>query len=144
VRVWDGLDGREILSLPIQSADVPAIAIASDGNFLAVSDDRVVRIWDTRTGETRQVLQGHTDRITAMAFSFDGMGLAMCSIFIMHFVLIDSPLLSAIGRAGWHTARLYSALALGFELLSIFLDRAPIELLLFRCDRSLALAEICD
>jgi WD40 repeat protein len=38
--------------------------------------DRVVRLWDVRTGTPLDILQGHSGRIWSIAFSPDGMILA--------------------------------------------------------------------
>src|SRR5262245_43138377 len=46
-----------------------ASAWPSDGRTLAsASVDRMVRLWDARTGEHRCTLAGHTARVTSLAF----------------------------------------------------------------------------
>ncbi|HTU20630.1 MAG TPA: protein kinase [Gemmataceae bacterium] len=49
------------------------------GLLASVGDDNIVRIWETGTGELRNVLRGHQDRITAAAFAPDRCRLATVS-----------------------------------------------------------------
>ncbi len=52
-----------------------------DGTMLAsASEDRTVRLWDTKTAEEKQVLKGHGDSVGAVAFSPDGTMLASASL----------------------------------------------------------------
>jgi len=45
----------------------------------SASNDRTIWLWDAKTGEKKQVLEGHSDRVNAVAFSPDGLILASAS-----------------------------------------------------------------
>jgi ribosomal RNA-processing protein 9 len=48
---------------------VLALAVSSDGRLLACGgSDRLVRVWDTRSGRLHETLRGHAAAITALAF----------------------------------------------------------------------------
>ncbi|MGZ8901902.1 MAG: WD40 repeat domain-containing protein, partial [Limisphaerales bacterium] len=50
-----------------------AVAISPDGSMVAsAGDDRIIRLWNSRTGELIRSLEGHTGRIHSVAFSRDG------------------------------------------------------------------------
>jgi uncharacterized caspase-like protein len=59
------------------TGEVFALAFSADGGTLATGgDDRVIRLWNPKTGGVRQVLTGHTQQILALAFSPDNRVLA--------------------------------------------------------------------
>jgi len=66
-------------TLPITGsvhAQVQSVAISFDGRLVAAgSFDNVVRIWDARTGELLETLQGHGSQVRSVAFTPDGRGL---------------------------------------------------------------------
>ncbi len=48
-------------------------AYAPDGRLVATGgQERTIRLWNTATGRTVRILRGHTDDVTALAFSRDG------------------------------------------------------------------------
>lgn len=60
-----------------KSTGVRALAFSEDGNTLASgSDDKTVRIWNTKRHSKKATLKGHTGWITAIVFSRDGNTLA--------------------------------------------------------------------
>jgi WD40 repeat protein len=72
-----GEEGRPFALPPNQFVNVLALAFSPDGRLLAgTTADRVVTLWDARTGEERFRLQSHANRIGALAFSADGQRLA--------------------------------------------------------------------
>jgi hypothetical protein len=46
VKIWDALDGQEVLTLYAPAAQRPSVAISPDGLCLAANGDNVVTVWD--------------------------------------------------------------------------------------------------
>ncbi len=44
-----------------------AVAVLDENHVVSGSDDRTLRVWDIESGETIQVLEGHTLGVTAVA-----------------------------------------------------------------------------
>ena len=88
VRVWDPATGAELATLTGHHATVTAVAFSPDGRRLAsaridgtvrlasVRIGRTVRLWGPAVGAELAALTGHTDTVTAVAFSPDGRRLA--------------------------------------------------------------------
>jgi WD40 repeat protein len=96
-RVWDLKTGELLHTLTHRSiAPIPqewnpearhwklplaAVAFTPDGRVLATGGaDRIIYLWDTRTGEPVNRLEGHQKAITDLAFSSDGQHLASASM----------------------------------------------------------------
>lgn len=68
--------------LLMQSADIGAerqVTFSADGTLLAASDGAAIHIWDTSTWGLTLILEGHTNTVTALAFSPDSSTLASSS-----------------------------------------------------------------
>jgi WD40 repeat protein len=56
------------------------VAFSPVSQLLAsASRDETVRLWDTKTGATKRLLEGHSDDVEAVAFSIDRQLLASAS-----------------------------------------------------------------
>jgi WD40 repeat protein len=78
IRFWQG-DDREILTGRGHSNWIRQVSFSRDGTKLAsASDDKTVKIWDTKTGECLKTFkeEGHTERVWTVAFNHDGTKLA--------------------------------------------------------------------
>jgi beta-lactamase regulating signal transducer with metallopeptidase domain/Tol biopolymer transport system component len=86
VKLWDTKTGNLIVSLPVteKNAGVLALKFSPDGKVLAgsvgalprVQPPGVVVLWDVAGHRELKTLRGHSARITALAFTPDGRGLA--------------------------------------------------------------------
>ena len=77
VRIWEGVTGRELLTLRGHNHWVNSVAWSSDGLSLATgSNDKTIKIWNPSTGECLQTLTGHNDGVNSVAWSRDGESLA--------------------------------------------------------------------
>jgi WD40 repeat protein len=74
VRIWDLKEGKEGAQLAGHNAPITAVAVSSDNSLVASgSEDGVIILWEKGIKNITQVAQvkGHTDRVTALAFSTD-------------------------------------------------------------------------
>ncbi len=67
VEIWD-LDSYQLVRRLKNGDETLAIAFSSDGKKLAVSDNRVINIWNVSAGEQIAQLQGHKDDVTQLSF----------------------------------------------------------------------------
>ena len=59
-RVWDALDGTELLTIRGHTASVACAAFSPDGaRIVTGSDDTTGKIWDAATGRELLTLEGH-------------------------------------------------------------------------------------
>jgi WD40 repeat protein len=80
VKIWDAVNGQEILSLKGHSDRVMSVCFSPDGKCLAsASQDRTVKVWDAQKGQEVPVLTGHRDPVHSVCFSPDGQRLASAS-----------------------------------------------------------------
>jgi WD40 repeat protein/tRNA A-37 threonylcarbamoyl transferase component Bud32/DNA-directed RNA polymerase subunit RPC12/RpoP len=105
IRIWEVATGQEGRALKGHAGGVTAVAFSPDGRRLAsagghksmmdsfarntqlpddrfmasANGDRMVRLWDTATGQEVRALKGHTGLVSAVAFSPDGRRLASAS-----------------------------------------------------------------
>src|SRR5262249_27429403 len=79
--IYEPSSGKERIRWAIDlRPDVFAMALSPDGTRVACgSDDRVIHIWDTATGQELPKCQGHTSKVLAVAFRGDGQRLVTAS-----------------------------------------------------------------
>ncbi|GAA0647577.1 hypothetical protein GCM10010174_83660 [Kutzneria viridogrisea] len=70
-RVWN-LSAMGESTADRHSGQINAVAVTGQGRAITASDDKSVRIWDTRTGELLNTLEEHQDWVTSVAVSTDG------------------------------------------------------------------------
>ncbi len=81
VRVWDAIDGRELLALKGHSYQVETVEFSPDGQWLASgSDDLSVKIWDAASGEEIHTMVGHSSHVLDVAFSPNGERIASAAL----------------------------------------------------------------
>ena len=61
-----------VLHVIFHPSFVHSVAFSPDGGRLASGSDKIVRIWNTATGELEDELEGHTGRVLSVAFSHNG------------------------------------------------------------------------
>lgn len=78
VKLWNINDGTLIFTLPVQSAEVLAMAMSPDGQIIATSIglENTIKLWNATNGNLINTLTGHTSYIRSLAFSPDGQILA--------------------------------------------------------------------
>ena len=64
-----------------KDAGVTSVAISPDALYVAAGSlDKIVRVWDTRTGYLLERLEGHKDSVYSVAFAPDGKTLVSGSL----------------------------------------------------------------
>src|SRR5437899_2822545 len=74
VRLWETRTGKPVRRLAVSAR---AVAFTPDGRALATGGrDRIVHLWEVKTGKEQGQFKGHRHGIVAVAFSVDGKLLA--------------------------------------------------------------------
>ena len=71
IRLWDPVTW-EIRRIVGGQHSVTSVAYSIDGRTIASGSDRVIRLWDAKTGLLRRTLTGHGGRVLGAVFSPDG------------------------------------------------------------------------
>jgi len=76
VRIWSVARGVELLKFSSHSGDVRGLGFLQAGKLIASAGDRTIRLWESKTGKQRRVIQGQ-GLVHSMALSHDGKSLAI-------------------------------------------------------------------
>jgi WD40 repeat protein len=77
IRLWQVLDGRQLVTCKGHSGWVRSVAFSPDGTTLAsASSDQTIRLWDISSGQCLKTLRGHAQWVRAVAFDPEGQILA--------------------------------------------------------------------
>jgi|GEM_PF-6047690 len=87
IKIWDLHSGQLLRTLTGHSAPVQSVAFSPispnppsqgglGGILASASNDKTVKLWNTRTGQLQNTLTEHTDFVLCVAFSPDGKTLA--------------------------------------------------------------------
>ena len=78
VRIWQVVDGQQVLTFQGHTNWVSSIAFSPNGQLLAVTghSDSTIQLWEASTGKCVRILPGHTGWVSSVAFSQDGQTLA--------------------------------------------------------------------
>jgi WD40 repeat protein len=80
ITLWDAATGQDVSRLGGHSGKIGAVAVSSDGRWLATaSADGCVIVWDAAAAKALLTLRGHKGPVTSMAFRPDGRTLASAS-----------------------------------------------------------------
>jgi WD40 repeat protein len=77
VKLWDGIQGKERITLAQPDEEIASLAFSPDGRTLAAAiPGKTLRFWDVSTGLEQLAIQGDFCKYTSLAFSPDGNTLA--------------------------------------------------------------------
>lgn len=66
--MWSAADCAETAVLSGHTASVNSVSVSPGGEYvLTASDDKTVRVWSMKTGETLRELRGHADKVCYFA-----------------------------------------------------------------------------
>ncbi len=77
--IWDLSSGQSVLTLPGPTGSGNNVTFSPDGQYLATSEDRTVRVWNAATGAEVFRLPSQTAIVNRVAYSRDGSRLAAAS-----------------------------------------------------------------
>jgi hypothetical protein len=73
IKLWDALNGQEVLSFKVHSSPVRSVAFSPDGKRLASrSHDETVKLWDTMNGQEVLSFKGPSGVYFSITFFTDG------------------------------------------------------------------------
>ena len=82
IHIWDVDTDKPLKTITanvteLENEGVNAMSLSPDGGTIAsATDEKVIRLWDVHTGQLKDSLVGHTNRVAAVAFSPRGTVLA--------------------------------------------------------------------
>jgi WD40 repeat protein len=91
VRLWDAASGEAIYAIPAHKKGANAVTFSPNGELLAsAGNDGMVRLWEVATGRPRGEMIGGAYAIPALAFTSDGLDLAIANGNVIRFRQVDS------------------------------------------------------
>lgn len=96
VKIWDIKSGLCVKTL-LHTNGVNTISLSSDDKWLASgADDRMIRVWNAKTGELVCSLNGHKDRVSKVEFSPDNHHILSYSLLDNNVTIWSFPLLQEL------------------------------------------------
>ncbi|MFN8418024.1 MAG: WD40 repeat domain-containing protein [Anaerolineae bacterium] len=70
INLWETSTGKLVVKLEVHQDWITALSFSSDGTLLVTASlDETIRTWDTDTWQLDSVVDGYTNRVTAVAFN---------------------------------------------------------------------------
>ena len=80
IRLWQVVDGKQILSFRGHNDWVSSVAFSPNGKIIAsCSHSGTIKLWNFKTGECLKTLRGHVNKVREISFNSNGTILASCS-----------------------------------------------------------------
>lgn len=91
VRVWDAVDGRELLLLKGHTGEIETVKFSPDGKLIVSgADDGLVRLWDASSGQELLAVNPKESHILDVAFSPNGKRLAFVNVHSRNLIVVDT------------------------------------------------------